>query len=343
LDAGKWLHNAGALGLWLPTLILLVLGGLAWARLGSATEFTGTSLVPSTQLKDIVFWSTIAFSLSGVESASMMGEEIRDARRNIPRALLIAGPVITCMYILATVSVLVALPRGVVLDMQGIMQAITKAGDRLGFGGVASVTAVLITISGIGQAGAWFAACGRLPFVAGVDRRLPAAFARLHPRWGTPHVALLVYASVAAAFIFLSQVGTSVQGAYDVLVSMTIIAYFIPYLFMFATMIKVQREPVGPDVIRVPGGKRIALLAATVGLTTTTLAIGLSVLPSQGEANPTLAVLKIVGLTLLLIAVGAALYVVGRERSVVSSESLAAASPTPDALEPPMEPRTHAD
>ena len=54
--------------------------------------------------------------------------------------------------------------------------------------------------------------------------------------------------------MFLGQAGTSVRGAYDALVSMGIIAYFIPFLFMFAAMIVLQREPAGPDVIRVPGG-----------------------------------------------------------------------------------------
>jgi cation diffusion facilitator family transporter len=70
---------------------------------------------------------------------------------------------------------MLALPRGVVLNMQGIMQAITNVCDRLGVAGIVSLTATLITISGIGQAGAWFAACGRLPFVAGVDRLLHPA------------------------------------------------------------------------------------------------------------------------------------------------------------------------
>ena len=78
----------------------------------------------------------------------------------------------------------------------------------------------------------------RLPFVAGIDRFLPAAFGALHPKYGTPHVALLVQAAIAAVFVFLGQAGTTVQGAYDVLVSMGIIAYFMPFLFMFAAMIR---------------------------------------------------------------------------------------------------------
>ena len=49
------------------------------------------SLVPSTGLKDVIFWSTIAFAFGGVESGSTMGEEIQDARRTVPRAILTAG------------------------------------------------------------------------------------------------------------------------------------------------------------------------------------------------------------------------------------------------------------
>ena len=85
----------------------------------------------------------------------------------------------------------------------------------------------------------------RLPFVAGLDRFLPPAFGSLHPRWKTPWVALLTQFFLGAVFIFLGQAGTSVKGAYDVLVSMGVITYFIPYLYLFAAMIKLQREPAG--------------------------------------------------------------------------------------------------
>jgi glutamate:GABA antiporter len=315
LNVGKWLHNMGAVGFWLPAMVLLAIGFAGWLQFGSATPFTAESMVPSTRLKDIVFWSTIAFSLSGVESASMLGEEIQDARRNIPRALVTAGVLITGLYILSTVAVLLALPQNEILDMDGIMQAITRVGERAGVGAIVPAVAALIVIGGVGQAGAWFAASSRLPFVAGVDRLLPPAFGRLHPRFGTPHVALLVQAAMAALFIFLGQAGTTVKGAYDVLVSMTIIAYFIPYLFMFAALIRLQREPAGPEVIRVPGGKSVAIGLACVGLTTTTLSIGLAAMPPAGEANSALAVLKIVGLTTLLVLVGVALYAVGRRRA----------------------------
>ncbi len=314
LNVGKWLHNAGALGLWIPAGILVALGLGSLLQFGSATPFTVQSLVPSTRLKDIVFWATIAFSLSGLESASMLGEEIEEPRRNIPRAVLLAGVLITVIYILSTVALMVALPRSEILNLQGFMTAIQRAAERLGVGWVTAVAAALLVVGGLGQAGAWFAASGRLPFVAGLDRFLPPSFGRLHPRYGSPYVSLVSQAVIAALFIFLGQAGTSVKGAYDVLVSMAIIGYFIPYLFMFAAMIKLQREPAGPEVMRVPGGAPVAILLAALGLTTTLVAIGLSLVPAEDEPNKPLAVLKVAGLSLLLVLAGAAVFAIGKRR-----------------------------
>jgi len=314
LAVGKWLHNLGALGLWIPGLLLMALGWLAWMRFGSATPFSAETLLPSTRLKDIVFWSTIAFSLSGLESASMLGEEIRDARRNIPRALIIAGVLITALYILGTVAILVALPQERIQSLQGFMQAIESASARLGLTWLVIPIAGLIVLGGLGQAGAWFAAGARLPFVAGIDRYLPPAFGKLHPRYNSPYVSLLTQAGIAAIFIFLGQAGTTVKGAYDVLVSMSIISYFIPYLFMFAAMIRLQREPAGPEVIRVPGGRPAAIGLAGLGLATTVVSIVLALIPAGDDPNKLLAVSKIAGLTLLLVAAGALVYRSGRRR-----------------------------
>jgi amino acid transporter len=286
----------------------------SWWRYGSATPFTAESLVPSTRLKDIIFWSTIAFSLSGLESASMMGDEIRDPRRNIPRALLIGGSLIVLLYTLTTVAMLVALPQAKILSLQGFMLSIGDAASRVGVTGLTSLTAVLITLGGLGQAGAWFAAGGRLPFVAGIDRFLPPAFGRIHPRYGSPHVSLLVQAAVAALFIFLGQAGTTVKGAYDVLVSMSIIGSFIPYLFMFASMIKLQSVPAGPGVMRVPGGRPTATILGAVGFCVTTATIVLALIPADDEPNKVLAVTKVAGLTALLFLAGTAVYLRGRRR-----------------------------
>jgi len=315
LSVGKWLHNLGAVGTWLPIAILIGMAAVALHRFGSATAFTATSVVPHMHFRDILFVATIIFALGGSESASFLGDEVKDARKNLPRGLLIGGLFVTTGYILGTVAVLASLPASEVNGIQGIMQAVAKSAERVNMAGLVPLGAILITLSNLGAVGAWLAVSARLPFVAGLDRYLPRAFARIHPKWGTPYVALLVQAGCGVVFIVLGQSGTSVYGAYEVLVSMGIIAYFIPYLFVFAALIRLQREPAGPLVIRVPGGRPVAFLLGIIGFTSTLATIIFSLIPPNDEPNKTLAVVKVVGLTGVLLAIGWALFTWGKERA----------------------------
>jgi glutamate:GABA antiporter len=315
LDVGKWLHNVGALAMWIPVGIIIVMGLIAWHRYGSATSFTVRSMTPTTHLNDLIFWSVLTFAFGGCETASFMGEEIKNPRRSIPFALLFGGATVTLCYILGTACILLALPSAEVSNLQGLVQAISKTASRVGFPGVLPVAAFLIALSNIGAAGAYLAAVARLPFVAGLDHFLPPAFGALHPRWKTPWVALLTQFVLGAVFTFLGQAGTSVKGAYDVLVSMGVIVYFIPYLYLFAAMIKLQREPAGPEVIRVPGGSTVAKLVATLGFVTTVLTIAISLIPQPDEPHKLLALLKIVGGTGALLLVGVGIYMAGRTRA----------------------------
>jgi amino acid transporter len=315
LDIGTWLHNMGALAMWTPVGIIIVMGAIAWHRYGSATPFTAHTMLPSTHLNDIIFWSVLTYAFAGCETASLMGGEIKNAHRTIPRALLIGGVTVAICYIIGTISVLVALPASQVGNLQGLMQAISLTANRVGMQGLIPLAAFLIALSNVGAASAYLAAVARLPFVAGLDRFLPPVFGALHPRWKTPWVALLTQYILGVVFIFLGQAGTSIKGAYDVLVSMGVITYFIPYLYLFAAMIKLQGEPAGAEVIRVPGGKRVAKLVAIVGLMTTSATIVLSLIPQPDEPNKLLAVIKIVGLTGVLVLAGVWIYAAGKRRA----------------------------
>jgi amino acid transporter len=315
LNIGKWLSNVGGLCAWIPAAMLIAFGAIAWARFGSATPITVHAMLPSTSLKDVIFWSTIAYAFAGVEGASTMAEEIHDARRTVPRAIVAAAVIITLLYLAGTASILLAMPHEQISGLQGVMQAIQAMTARVGVPWLAPIGAVMVTLNAVGAVGGWFAATARLPFVAGLDRYLPPAFGSLHPRWRTPHVALLAQAAISAVFVVLGQAGTTVRGAYDVLVSMAIITNFIPFLYMFAAMIRLQREPIGPGVIRVPGGRGVAIAIAALGFLTTAVAIVLACVPADDEPDKALAVAKIIGLSAVLVAIGAVIYVAGKKRA----------------------------
>ena len=315
LGVGKWLNNLGGITRWLATLILVGLGLLAFTRFGSATTWTAGSFVPGLRLADLLFWSTIAFAWTGPEAASFMGEEIQNPRRTVPRGLLLAAPMIAAIYVLGTASILVALPQGEVSGLQGVMQAIQGMEARLGLSGITPVAAALITITCLGSVGAWFEAVARIPFVAGIDHFLPESFGRMHPRFGSPYVALITQAVITVFFVVMGQAGTSVRGAYQVLVSLTVIVTFIPFLLLFAAAIKLAHVPRVPGTLSLPGGPAAVVACSLIGLVTTVGGILLSLVPAESEPNKPLAVAKVLGSTLLVLGSGVLVYALGRKRA----------------------------
>ena len=237
-----------------------------------------------------------------------MGDEIREPRRNIPRALLVAGFILAVGYIAGTVSMLVALPAERISGLGGFMTAIDALAAKLGVSAMVAPVALLVAISSIGAASAYLSSTARLPFVAGVHRYLPEAFGRIHPRFGTPHVALIAYGAAGIVFGLLGQAGSSVRGAYDMLVAMGVITYFIPYLFLFASAVRVQREPLPAGAFQLPGGRRTIIPLACLGLVSTACTIVLSLFPAEDDTHPTATLVKIVVGTVVLLAAGIAVY-----------------------------------
>ena len=316
LNVGKWLSNLGAIGIWIPIVILCLVGAVAWHKFGSATSFSPVALKPSFAMANFAIWATLMGAFTGAEAGSFMGGEIKDARRIIPRALLIAGVLITVGYLLGTIAILIVLPASRLNNLEGIMQAISTSTSRIGWGDLGPAMALFICVANLGAVGAYLASTSRIPFVVGIDRYLPRAFAKVHPRWGTPYVSLIVQGLFCVVFVLLGQFGSSVHSAYDLLVSMTVITTFLPYLFMFAALIRLQREPVEAGVVRIPGGKPIAMVLGIVGCIGTLAVIAGSVIPDASETNKILAVSKVVGLNALVLGSGALLYWSGRRGAI---------------------------
>ena len=265
LRVGKWTQNVGGLATYAAGLLLIGLGAAGWATRGPATPF---HILPHGNWGRLNFWSQIAFAFGGLELGAIMGGEIRDPERNVPRAAWISGLAIAAFYIAGTLAVLAVLPPGEVDIRSGLTQAAAAAADGMGLPLVAPLVADLITIGITGQLGAWLAGSARVPFAIGLDRYLPAAFARLHPRWKTPYVAILSQSAACTVFLLAMLLGEDLRTGYQLLVDMTVITYFIPFLYLFGAAAK--------------HGLR---LSSAAGLLVTAAGIVFSLVPPDGVAS----------------------------------------------------------
>jgi amino acid transporter len=256
---------------------------------GSATPMPAASLIPNfAALPAILFFANLCFGFAGLELAPTMAGEVVEPRKTFPRAITISGLSIAACYLLGTISLMWALPKSEISIISGVNQAITKAGAQQGMPWLGAPVALLMTLAGLGGIGAWLIATARLLFVGGLDRYLPPIFARTHPRWKTPWFAMAFQAAFSAIFIVAATRGDTVKGAYLKLVNATLIVYFIPYLYMFASAIRLRGEIARqPGAIPVPGGRGGSLFWNGLGFLTTAVAIVLALIPPADTQNKT--------------------------------------------------------
>ena len=311
LQRAKWLQNAGGIATWTVAGLVLAGGAVSWFKFGPATAITPAGLVPDfSSMASLSTFATIALAYTGLEMGPILGGEIKEPQRAIPRAILISCVSVTAIYFCGTLSLLVALPAEKIHIIAGIPQALAAIGERLGVPQFGPLTAGLVALGSFGAVGAVITGTARLPFVIGVDRYLPKALGVLHPKYGTPHIALLTQALVTTVVLLLAISGTTIREAFMILLDMTIIVGFLPLLYIFAALPVLRHRANGKNagITLIPGGSLACWLASGLGFATTLLAIVTSMVPPEGTADQTMFLVKVIGGSVLLVGAGLVFY-----------------------------------
>jgi amino acid transporter len=319
LNIGKWLQNAGGVGTYTPLLILVGIAAIIYSRYGSQTHIHWHDTLPAWNLDTVNFWSQIAFAFTGMELVCTMSEEVRDPRRTFPRAILASGVLIALIYILGTLAAMVLVSPSNIDPKSGVFQAITSGSNLIGLGFLGVVAALLVTVGNAGGVGSTVAGVARVPFAVGINSYLPAYFGKIHPRWRTPYISILIQAGISAFILILAQISETINGAYQVLVDAAIILYFLPFLYMYAAAIKLayrdERDRT-PGAVLIPGGQAGVWLVGLLGFFICLLAMALSMIPPGETTNKAVFELKLIGGTGIAILIGLALYWRSRAKTI---------------------------
>ena len=99
------------------------------------------------------------------------------------------------------------------------------------------------------------------------------------------------------------------------LINVGVILYFIPYMYMFAALIALQKEAAERHVIRVPGGRVGAYVAGAAGLLVTAVSIVLSFLPAREVDNQMVFVARIIGSVAVILGIGITVFLFNKRRN----------------------------
>ena len=283
LGVGKWVNNIGGIGTIITAAVLVGLAAAHWHLFGWRLH-AGDFRVAGADWHMVSSFGVICFGLVGLELASVMGDEIRDPHRTVPRAVAWGGIASGILYVVATLAVLLALPQQDISVVQGILQAVTRMASGVGVGWLIPPVALLLTLAIAGTASAWLSGSARIPFVAGLDRYLPPALGRIHPRYQTPYIALIVHAILSCAFVAMSFVGATVEQAYEIMLLLAVVLQLVPFLYLYGALIRIaMREDLGNAFY----GRKTLWFAGISGFATTALGMIVAFVPPEGRQEAT--------------------------------------------------------
>src|SRR5262249_50557362 len=156
----------------------------------------------------------------------------------IPRSVLLGAVLSAALYIGATLSLLISVPQSEITVVQGTMQALDRMSSGLGWSWMLFPLAILMLVSIVGATSAWVSGSARILFVTGIDRYLPRALGKIHPRYQSPYVALAMFGALATAIVAMSFAGASVKEAYVTLLDLTVVLQMLSYLYLFAALLR---------------------------------------------------------------------------------------------------------
>jgi amino acid transporter len=274
LRIGKWINNVGAVVFLITIAVLIAMPFLNLWR-GTLAEYRPLRLVaPPLTLFTLSVFSKMAFgALTGFEYVAVFAGECRDPQRHLPRSVLLTGPIVALIYILATSAILAFVPPSSEDVVAPVAQALSRGVQAFGIAGFVMPPAVLfLLIYYLATFCAFFTVSTRLPMVAGWDHLLPEWFSRLHPRYKTPINSVLFLGAATLIVALAALIGVGRQESYELLLTWSFTFYGIAYIALFAIPLFSSKE----RGLRPRWWVRVA---AVSGLLVTLLFVALSIFP----------------------------------------------------------------
>lgn len=274
--------SVGAIVGTLIPLILIIGLGVWWVLAGKplAIDFQLRSLVPHvSHVGNLSFITIIIFSLMGIEMSAIHAGDVKNPRKDFPRALLLSCVLILGSCVLASLAIALVVPKGNLSFVGGLDQALFTFLDSRNLHWLFIVAVIMILIGSFAGMAAWTLGPARGVMVAAQEGCAPAFFAKTNTK-GAPsqmlYVQLVVVVLLALFFLFFKKFN-AIYITLGILSSQLALLY---YILFFAAGLKLGLTPTNSHY-RIPFGKFGLWLVGVLGLLTCVVVILLGFLPSN--------------------------------------------------------------
>ena len=247
-----------SLGKTVPLLVLVAAGvfAISWRRvfpvpMPESGNFTKAALL-------------VLYAYSGFENTAAPAGEFKNPKRDVPFALVTQVLLVTGIY---TLVQLVAI--GTIPDLGRSQTPLADAGRLLlgPFGGFLLTLGAVLSV--LGTNNNTVLAGPRYLYALAETGRLPRILMRIHPRYRTPHVAILFNSGVALALIVIDAASNAIRpGTLRVAEELAVLSTIARLATYIGTCLSVpvlrRKLPATPRTIRLPGGPVIPIAALII-------------------------------------------------------------------------------
>jgi amino acid transporter len=225
----------------------LILGG---RHGGTFTNLTAAGAAPVTIGHLGLALVSVLWAYDGFGDLSLVGGEVKDPQRNLPRAIIGGTLAIITVYLLANLAYLYMMPvpaiaRSPLVAADTMMAIFGRAG--------AVVVSSFVMVSAFSSLNGIMLAAPRIFFAMADDRLLFGAIARVHPRFRTPHVAILLAAGLGMALIY--------SRTFEAITNTFVLAIWPFYALSVAALFRLRRRrPEVPRPYEVPGYPAVPII-----------------------------------------------------------------------------------
>jgi basic amino acid/polyamine antiporter, APA family len=180
----------------------------------------------------------VVWAYSGVESATVPAEEVRAPERTIRLGTLCGYAIGTILFMVTALAVAGGLPNEVVESSPRPIALLVERTIGSTAGAIVSWTAIL---AAVGTLNGWILMAGRIPVTAAREGLFFRGLARIHPRFGTPHVSLITGTSVASAMLLL-YFSRSLLEVFNFIALLAVLTTLLPHLYAAAAELLLARR-----------------------------------------------------------------------------------------------------
>ncbi|MGD1011259.1 MAG: APC family permease [Acidimicrobiales bacterium] len=256
---GKWGPNIGTIAKGAVAVLFVILVIVFLADKGRpAGTMTVTDLKPSlTGFLGVI--GLLVFLFAGFETPSSAAEELVDAQRDVPKAIVGAGVISALIYGSVILGVLLIIPKAGLSKVSGFADAYNSVATVMGGAthDVGYIFGTLIILTLLLSGSAWFEASNRVQAITALNGGAPLWFGKFS-KSGTPIVVNIVSGAIGSAFvllIFLTANG-SLSSFFAVMLSLVISSTALSYVFIFPALLMLRKKyPDRKRPYKVPGGQ----------------------------------------------------------------------------------------